>query len=75
MISSFQDQVTEAIAHFEDATRIVSLAGVFSSNEMFEEIVTEHIKFLFLPFFLATLVTKSNKDREQVLNLSEIYYK
>lgn len=67
--------MTQAINHFEDATRIVSLAGVFSSNEMFEEVVTEHIKYILLPYFLGNLVTKNNKDREILLNLSEIYYK
>lgn len=67
--------MNEAIVAFEDATRIVSLAGVFSSNEMFEEIISEHIKFLLLPYYLGNLISKTNKDREEALNLSEIYFK
>ncbi|KAL5281490.1 IGBP1 family protein [Megaselia abdita] len=71
----YQDKVKQCITAFEDATRIVSLAGVFSSNEMFEEIISEHIKYLMLPYFLGIMVGKTNKDRDEVLNLSEIYFK
>ena len=43
---------------FEDATRVVSLADIFSRNESFEEISTENINYLLLPALLGTLTIK-----------------
>lgn len=60
----------------EDSTRLVSLAGVFSSNENYKELATEDIKFLLLPFFLAQLQLKlCNPDRKHNVEIAEIYYK
>lgn len=54
----------------------VTAAEMFSSNENFEEIATEHLKFLLLPFFLAqtTLKLSSAHDRTNILDVAKIYY-
>lgn len=55
----------------------VTAAEMFSKNESFEEIATEHLKFLLLPFFLAqtTLKLSSAHDRTNILDVAKIYYK
>lgn len=67
------------IGNFEDATRLVSLRGLFSENEGFEEIPTGDIKFLLLPFFLAQLTLKLNSveadTRKNFVEVAEVYYK
>lgn len=61
---------------FEEATKLVSLTGVFSTNEGFEEIATEDLRYLLLPFFLAQLELKvCNDDRKHNVEIAEIYYK
>lgn len=49
---------------------------MFSTNESFEEIATEYLKFLLLPFFLAqtTLKLSSAHDRTNILDVAKIYY-
>ena len=61
---------------FEDATRLVSLADIFSSNESFEEVPTENIKYLLLPALLGTLATKlcNADDRMHIVEIAEIYF-
>lgn len=48
----FQDKVKKGILILEDATRLVSLLDVFSRNENFSELPTEHLKFFLLPVLL-----------------------
>lgn len=60
----------------EDSTRLVSLCGMFSKNENYEEIPSEHLKFLLLPFFLAQLTLKLCvvTDRSRLVDVAQIYY-
>lgn len=60
---------------FEDATRFVSMCGMFSKNESFEEISTNDLKFLLLPFLLAqTSLKLCITDRKNVVDVAKIYY-
>lgn len=60
---------------FEDATKLVSLSGMFSKNESHEEISTNDLKFLLLPFFLAQTTLKiCTLDRKNVVDVAKIYY-
>lgn len=73
---SFQADIQKSIKVFEDATRLVSLCGVFSSNESYEEISTVDMKYLLLPFFLAQLNLKlCGNARKHNVEIAEIYYK
>lgn len=71
--------IRKHIGNFEDATRLVSLGGIFSDNEAFEEIPTGDIKFLLLPFFLGQLTLKLNSSdtagRKSFVEVAEVYYK
>lgn len=60
---------------FEDSTRLVSVSGMFSDNESEEEISTNNLKFLILPFFLAqTSLKLCSRDRKNVVDVAKIYY-
>lgn len=61
---------------FEDATRLVSLTGMFSQNESHEEIATNNLKYLLLPFLLAqtTLKLTNVQDRKNVVDVAKVYY-
>lgn len=55
---------------------MVSLIGMFSSNENVEEIGTDHLRYLLLPFYLGQLTTKNSAyNREEVLKVADTYYK
>lgn len=72
----FQGDIKKCIKLFEDATRLVSLCGVFSSNESHEEISTVDLRYLLLPFFLAQLNLKlCGNNRKQCVEIAEVYYK
>lgn len=59
----------------EDSTRLVSLSGMFSKNESQEEISTNDLKYLLLPFFLAQASLKlCVTDRKNVVDVAKIYY-
>jgi immunoglobulin-binding protein 1 len=60
---------------FEESTKLVSISEMFSKNETADEIPTEHLKFLLLPFFLAQTTLKlSSQDRANVLEVTKIYF-
>lgn len=61
---------------FEDATKLVSMSGMFSTNESHEEISTSNLKYLLLPFFLAqtTLKLCNVRDRKNVVDVAKVYY-
>lgn len=60
---------------FEDSTRLVSMSGMFSKNESYEEISTNDLKFLLLPFFLAQTTLKlCSPDRKNIVDVSKVYY-
>jgi immunoglobulin-binding protein 1 len=49
---------------------------MFSTNETYEEIATEDLKYLLLPFFLAQLTLKiCNVDRKEIVGVAEVYFK
>ena len=52
---AFQDSVKKGILMLEDATRLVSLLDVFSRNENYSELPTEHLKFFLLPVLLGMI--------------------
>lgn len=62
---------------FEDATKLVSLSGYFSSNESYEEVATENLKYFLLPFYLGRLTTKicSTTERKNLVEVAEVYFK
>lgn len=61
---------------FEDCTRLVSICGLFSSNESYKEISTNDLKYLLLPFFLGQLSQKlCGGSRAEIVEISEVYYK
>ncbi|XP_049799447.1 immunoglobulin-binding protein 1 [Schistocerca nitens] len=74
--SSVQSLIKKAMHILEDATRLISLAGVFSSNEALEEIATNDIKYLLLPALLGGLALKlCVDDRLEVINTAEVYFR
>uniref|UniRef100_A0A182QUZ8 Immunoglobulin-binding protein 1 n=1 Tax=Anopheles farauti TaxID=69004 RepID=A0A182QUZ8_9DIPT len=72
----FQVAVKKAIGLFEDATRLVSLVGMFSSNESYEEVPTENLRYFLLPFFLGKMTLRlCNVNRAEVVEVAEVYFK
>ncbi|XP_055903738.1 immunoglobulin-binding protein 1 [Eupeodes corollae] len=71
----YQRKVKDSIGSFEESTKIVNHIAMFSPNELIDEVPTEHLQYLLLPFFLAKLSTKLvDSDRGRLLDLAEIYY-
>ncbi|XP_058448318.1 immunoglobulin-binding protein 1 [Malaya genurostris] len=71
----FQANIKKCINLFEDSTRLVSLCGLFSSNEAYEEVATENLRYFLLPFFLGQLTLKlCNAGRKEIVEVAEIYY-
>lgn len=61
---------------FEQATRLVSIAGIFSHNERIDEVATEDLRYMLLPALLGSLTSKlTTGDRKDIVNVAEIYYK
>ncbi|XP_016961691.1 immunoglobulin-binding protein 1 [Drosophila biarmipes] len=74
--SEFQNKVKTAMGLFEQATVIVNQVSMFSANEMIDEVSTESLPFMLLPYFLGKLTTKINSPNStQSLELGEIYFK
>ena len=71
----FQDKVKKGILILEDATRLVSILDIFSKNENFSEVPTEHLKFFLLPVLLGDLNNRvSENDRGEVVEIVQVYY-
>ncbi|XP_073823758.1 immunoglobulin-binding protein 1-like [Musca autumnalis] len=74
--SEYQGKVKDGIKNFELATKIVSQINMFSPNEFIDEIPTESLQYLLLPFFLGKLTLKCHKEeRLDVLRRAEVYFK
>uniref|UniRef100_A0A182VTP0 Immunoglobulin-binding protein 1 n=1 Tax=Anopheles minimus TaxID=112268 RepID=A0A182VTP0_9DIPT len=74
--NEFQLAVKKAIGLFEDATRLVSLVGMFSTNESYEEVPTENLRYFLLPYFLGSLTLRlCNVNRAEVIEVAEVYFK
>ena len=72
---AFQDKVKKGILILEDATRLVSILDIFSKNENFSEVPTEHLKFFLLPVLLGDLNNRvSENDRGEVVEIVQVYY-
>lgn len=72
----FQLEVSKCSTLLENATRLVSAVGLFSDNESADEIATEHLKYLLLPYFLGQLVQKrSGGDRSEYVRVAGVYFK
>ena len=71
-----QDKTKKAIFILEDATRLVSSLGVFSTNENVDEVATTDLKLFLLPVLLGDLNLKLVSDnRLHILNVTEVYFK
>ncbi|ERL86043.1 immunoglobulin-binding protein 1 [Dendroctonus ponderosae] len=69
-----QRDVKKAISCLEQATRLVSVADIFSSNEEIEELSTSDIQYLLLPALLGSLTSKlTSRERKEVIEIAEIY--
>lgn len=70
-----QRDVKKAISLLEQATRLVSVADIFSKNEEIEELSTNDIQYLLLPALLGSLTGKlTSRERKEVIEISEIYF-
>lgn len=71
----FQCNVKRAIKILENATRLVSLAGIFSRNEGIEEVATADLQYFLLPALLGSLCLKlTTGDRKDITTVAEIYF-
>jgi len=73
---SSQVDIKRAMRMFEDATRLVSIVDMFSSNENFEEVATENIKYFLLPALLGKLTNQLciTNDRIHLVEVAEVYF-
>lgn len=70
-----QAKVRTCIQILEDATRLVSSLGLFSTNENVDEVATNDLKFFLLPVLLGDLSLKLNSDdRLNILKVAEVYF-
>ncbi|KAK0075229.1 hypothetical protein PV325_007183 [Microctonus aethiopoides] len=71
-----QLNVKKCMSMLEDATKLVSMADMFSANEDFDEIPTENVKYFLLPALLGTLATKlcDRDNRLHNVEVSEVYF-
>ncbi|XP_042208988.1 immunoglobulin-binding protein 1-like [Homarus americanus] len=73
---SLQVKIREGIDGLIKTTVLVSELGVFSRNEVLDELPTSSIKFLLLPVLLGSLsVKRTDFNRLEVLRLADIYYR
>jgi len=71
-----QEKVKKGILMLEDATRLVSILDIFSRNEHFSEILTDHLKYLLLPVLLGDLNNKLvESERREVIETVVVYYR
>ena len=61
---------------FELSTTIVSQVGMFSSNEMIDELPTESLQYILLPYFLGKLaLQRREQERADALRIADIYFR
>ena len=66
---TFQDKVKKGILILEDATRLVSILDIFSRNENYSELPTEHVKFFLLPVLLGIYLSGFKGDSNFVTTI------
>ncbi|XP_034951678.1 LOW QUALITY PROTEIN: immunoglobulin-binding protein 1 [Chelonus insularis] len=71
-----QVDIKKCMSMLENATKLVSLADMFSSNEEFDEVPTENLKYFLLPVLLGTLTTKlcNRENRLHYVDVAEVYF-
>ncbi|KAF4530076.1 hypothetical protein B566_EDAN001332 [Ephemera danica] len=74
-----QVQVRRAISALEDCTRLVSAAGMFSTNEKLDEVSSQNIRYLLLPALLGRLTQHISlpdlSGRLEVAQLADTYFR
>ncbi|XP_023024918.2 immunoglobulin binding protein Tap42 [Leptinotarsa decemlineata] len=71
-----QISIKRTMKTFEDATRLVSLAGIFSNNESIDEVSTSDLQYFLLPALLGSLNLKlTSGERKDIVDVAEIYFK
>lgn len=61
---------------FEEATTVVNQIGLFSPNELIDEVSTDSLQYLMLPFYLGKISLKlQHESRGEVLQIAEVYFK
>ncbi|XP_072396672.1 immunoglobulin-binding protein 1 [Diabrotica undecimpunctata] len=74
--NELQTQIKKTMKTFEQATRLVSLSSIFSTNEGIEEIPTNDLQYFLLPAFLGSLSLKlTSGERKDIVDVAEIYFK
>ncbi|XP_044750743.1 immunoglobulin-binding protein 1b-like [Coccinella septempunctata] len=70
-----QIRVKRCIKIFEKATILCSYAGVFSSNEDYEEIATADLQYFLLPALLGSLHLKlTSGERNNIVEVCDAYF-
>ncbi|XP_065164697.1 immunoglobulin-binding protein 1 [Atheta coriaria] len=71
-----QINVRKAMTLLEDATRLASMANIFSRNEAINEIPTEHIQYLLLPALLGSLTLQLTcGERKNIIATADTYFR
>ncbi|XP_057666159.1 immunoglobulin-binding protein 1-like isoform X2 [Diorhabda carinulata] len=74
--NELQTKIKKTMKTFEQATRLVSISSIFSTNEGIEEISTNDLQYFLLPAFLGSLTLKlTSKERKDIVDVAEIYFK
>ncbi|XP_018783416.1 PREDICTED: immunoglobulin-binding protein 1 [Bactrocera latifrons] len=74
--AEYQRKVKETMKKFEEATTIVNQIGLFSPNELIDEVSTDSLQYLMLPFYLGKIALKLQQEsRDEVLQIAEVYFK
>ncbi|KAI8580727.1 hypothetical protein K450DRAFT_235661 [Umbelopsis ramanniana AG] len=70
----FQSQVEQGIAYLEKASDLVQRLGIFSENEILEDINVNDLRFLLVNAYLGGLVLqRTGGNRKEILDLAKKY--
>jgi immunoglobulin-binding protein 1 len=73
--ASFQENLANAIATYEECLKVASRVSLFSPNETLEDINSKDLQYLLLNFHLAELTLKiTGGDRKGYLETARTYY-
>lgn len=74
--AEYQRKVKATMKKFEEATTVVNQIGLFSPNELIDEVSTDSLQYLMLPFYLGKISLKlQHESRGEVLQIAEVYFK
>lgn len=75
MDEAYQRDVRTALAHLENAADLVRRIGLFSTNEIVEDISTGDLRFLLVESYLGDMTTRLvNADRVQILKTAKVWF-